>query len=436
MKNIGLNSFNIPKNIKYVIEQLNNAGYEAYVVGGCVRDSLLGLTPKDWDLTTNATPDEIRTVFKDYELINNNGEKHGTVTVRYNDENIEITTYRVDGEYKDNRHPESVSFTRNIKEDLARRDFTINAIAYNEKEGFVDPFGGVHDLETRKLKSVNKAEDRFNEDALRILRGMRFACKYNLSVDYDIVEAALELKNKLNNISKERIQTELNQMITYYEFTRQFIYNKDFREIIFQIIPELGVVKTDYLTKKIKNLEYKHLDYQIYLAALLECLSSKSINNVLNNLKYSNFDKKYIKTLIEISEYAVLVLDNVINTYCLKLILKQIHELFNTDNKFILRQKMFFVLHYLYGSSHDIKDMLLFEAICKEADELVDTDTCISLKQLAIKGDDLIKLDYKSKDIGNTLEYYLDEVMKDHLPNIKKVLMKDAEIYANDNLVD
>ena len=191
----------IPENIKFILNKLREAGFEAYVAGGCVRDSLLGRTPKDWDITTAATPEEIKEVFKDYPIINNNGEKHGTVTVRYEEENIEITTFRIDGDYKDSRHPESVEFTRDLREDLARRDFTINAMAaYGD--GIIDPFGGRKDLEAGIIRAVGNPADRFEEDALRILRGIRFACKYSFDIENRTCTAMFFKKDKLQNISK------------------------------------------------------------------------------------------------------------------------------------------------------------------------------------------------------------------------------------------
>jgi tRNA nucleotidyltransferase (CCA-adding enzyme) len=210
--------FNIPQDVRDLLNKLHTK-YEAYIVGGCVRDLLLGRTPKDYDITTNAKPDEIKELFKDYELINNNGEKHGTVTVRYNGENYEITTYRLDGKYTDHRHPDEVVFTSNLQEDLSRRDFTINALVYDGKY-VLDYFGGVNDLDNKIIKTVGNAYDRFDEDALRILRMLRFASVLDFEIEDNTLLAAEELKNNLFTIAKERKTTELNKLVCGKGFAR------------------------------------------------------------------------------------------------------------------------------------------------------------------------------------------------------------------------
>jgi len=166
-------SFNIPDNVNVILDTLHDNGYEAYIVGGCVRDSLLGLQPKDWDICTSALPPQILEVFNDKRIIET-GLKHGTVTIVLDDEQYEITTYRTDGNYSDNRHPDSVTFVSNLKEDLARRDFTINAMAYNKQDGLIDYFNGYKDLKNGIISCVGDANERFNEDALRIMRALRF----------------------------------------------------------------------------------------------------------------------------------------------------------------------------------------------------------------------------------------------------------------------
>jgi tRNA nucleotidyltransferase (CCA-adding enzyme) len=170
----------IPHDVKTIMDELYKHGYEAFIVGGCVRDSLLGVSPKDWDITTNATPNDMRMVFNDYYVIPT-GEKYGTMTVLLNDIPYEVTTYRADGNYSDGRRPDEVTFSNTLEEDLNRRDFTINAMAYNDVIGLVDYFGGYKDLNNKTIKCVGKSEDRFTEDALRIMRAVRFAVVYSLS---------------------------------------------------------------------------------------------------------------------------------------------------------------------------------------------------------------------------------------------------------------
>ena len=200
----------LPDKVKLIIETLNNAGFEAYAVGGCVRDSILGRIPKDWDITTSAKPLEIKKLFR---RTVDTGIKHGTVTVLLGDEGFEVTTYRIDCEYEDMRHPKEVIFTDRLVEDLKRRDFTINAMAYSDSTGLVDEFDGLKCIEERKLKAVGNAYDRLNEDALRILRALRFSAELDYSMDDELKNAVKELAPNLVNISAERICTELVKLI-------------------------------------------------------------------------------------------------------------------------------------------------------------------------------------------------------------------------------
>lgn len=212
----------LPLAVEKIINKLENAGYEAYAVGGCVRDSLLGRLPDDWDITTSALPEETKQLFR---RTIDTGIKHGTVTVLMSgsdsilrgERGYEVTTYRVDGEYLDGRHPSSVSFTRSLHEDLARRDFTINAMAYNNRSGIVDDFEGMQDLEKRQIRAVGKAEHRFQEDALRMLRALRFSAQLSFSIEEETYEAVKTLSENLKNVSKERIQVELSKLLLSHE---------------------------------------------------------------------------------------------------------------------------------------------------------------------------------------------------------------------------
>ena len=208
-----MNNYNIklPDDVQFIIHTLQLHGFEAYAVGGCVRDSILGREPGDWDITTSAMPEETKALFdKTFDT----GIEHGTITVLLNHEGYEVTTYRIDGKYEDSRHPKEVTFTRNLKEDLLRRDFTINAMAYNDKDGIVDIFGGMQDLEKHMIRCVGNARERFSEDALRILRGVRFAAQLGFEIDEETKEGMKLLAPTLENISAERIQVELVKMLT------------------------------------------------------------------------------------------------------------------------------------------------------------------------------------------------------------------------------
>ncbi|MCM1578409.1 MAG: tRNA nucleotidyltransferase, partial [Ruminococcus sp.] len=206
---------NIPENVKKVIERLNEKGYEAFIVGGCVRDSLLGLPPKDYDVTTNALPEEIISCFEEGGefKVYPTGIKHGTVTVVCGGNNTEVTTYRVDGSYSDHRRPDSVTFSRVLEEDLARRDFTVNAMAYSDERGIIDPYGGQRDLFAHKIRCVGSPDERFEEDALRIMRALRFASALNFRIDRDTSEVIHRKRSLLREISAERISGELTGFV-------------------------------------------------------------------------------------------------------------------------------------------------------------------------------------------------------------------------------
>lgn len=201
---------NLPKDVSTIIDTLEKAGYEAYAVGGCVRDTILGRVPQDWDITTSAGPAKIKALFR---KTIDTGIKHGTVTVMLNHTGYEVTTFRIDGEYEDNRHPKSVEFTDNLKLDLERRDFTINAMAYNDSQGLVDEFEGVHDLEAKIIRCVGEPEARFDEDALRMLRAVRFSGQLGFAIEENTRQAIVERAENLQRISAERIRTELTKLL-------------------------------------------------------------------------------------------------------------------------------------------------------------------------------------------------------------------------------
>lgn len=225
----------MPKNVDTAINLLQSAGFEAYAVGGCVRDSLLGKTPNDWDITTSAKPEDMKSVFADFHCIDT-GIKHGTVTVVIDGEPLEITTFRLDGEYEDNRHPKSVTFTSNLGADLGRRDFTVNAMAYSKMTGTVDLFGGQNDLKNKIIRCVGDPDRRFNEDALRILRALRFASALDFEIEEKTAQSLLKNRALLGNISEERIAKELLKLVCGKGAKRILT---DFAPVLFEILPEL-----------------------------------------------------------------------------------------------------------------------------------------------------------------------------------------------------
>ena len=230
--------FNLPRSVEFIINRINQFGHRADIVGGPVRDFLLGGIPHDYDITTSARPEEIKEIFADFRTVDT-GIKHGTVTLVLDGESYEITTYRIDGEYKDSRHPESVEFTKNLAEDLARRDFTVNAIAYNPRDGLCDLFGGREDIKGKIIRAVGDPEKRFSEDALRILRGIRFAATLGFEIDDKTALAMRKCKDLLGNVSAERIFVEWKKLISgdnSYEVIKRY------RDIIAEFLPELASV--------------------------------------------------------------------------------------------------------------------------------------------------------------------------------------------------
>lgn len=226
----------IPQHALTVVERLERYGYEAYVVGGCVRDSLMGRCPKDWDVCTNALPEEVLRVFKRFHVIKT-GLQHGTVTVMVDKQPVEVTTFRIDGNYTDNRHPDSVNFVSRVEEDLARRDFTINAMAYNPARGLVDAFGGQEDLQARIIRCVGEPDARFNEDGLRILRALRFAARYDFGIETETAFSMHRNRHLLENVSVERIFSELKGILAGEGVLGMM---QAFPDIFSVIIPELA----------------------------------------------------------------------------------------------------------------------------------------------------------------------------------------------------
>ena len=272
----------IPAATSRLLGALRRAGFEAYVVGGCVRDSLLGRTPGDWDICTSARPEQVRTVFSAYRQILT-GEKHGTVAVIVGGTPYEITTYRVDGQYHDSRHPDAVQFVPQVQPDLARRDFTINAMAYNAKEGLIDPFGGQADLQSGIVRAVGVPRQRFTEDALRILRLYRFAARFGFAIDPPTAQAAQELCAHLDCVSVERIEEELAKLLSA-PAPAAYLDEK----ILFVILPELTSEALAAAKPVVDACPAGEQALPVRLAALLYSLGEDGIRRTLKRLRCSN----------------------------------------------------------------------------------------------------------------------------------------------------
>ena len=412
--------FNIPQNVKDLLNKLHTK-YEAYIVGGCVRDLLLNKTPKDYDITTNATPEQIKEVFKGYALINNNGEKHGTITVRYNNENYEITTYRLDGEYTDHRHPDEVVFTSNLQEDLSRRDFTINALVYDGKY-VIDYFGGINDLEHKLIKAVGEPRKRFEEDALRILRMVRFASVLDFDIDMDTLITASELAFELIHIAKERKTIECNKLVCGKGFTR-LLLNVLVYNILEQVLPfekPVYLNSSGSIYRIFNNPILKDRDYVLSYSLLFNRLSGRNV--LFCYLVLSNEDKDKIRDICITHNEKLRIINDTNIKY---LITKSLKELKHNDNeqycRYIMSQAVKFA--YAIGTINDEQ----VETIHKEFEDVLNYG-CYSLKQLAINGNDLIELGLEPGPvIKDILEGYLNDVVEGKLENKKEFLLANAK---------
>ncbi len=437
----------LPNQAIKIISLLENAGYEAYLVGGCVRDMLMQKDFGDIDITTNATPDEMKEVFADFRIIET-GLKHGTLTVIVDSMPAEITTYRIDVGYSDGRHPDSVAFTRNLTQDLARRDFTVNAIAYNPKTGITDPFGGKADIENKILRCVGTAENRFKEDALRILRALRFSSVLGFTLEADTAAAAVDCRHMLKNISPERIYSELSKMLCGKNIKQVLL---SFAEIFEEILPELCGMRGfeqknfhhiyDVLTHTavaVENIEpLPHLRF----AALFhdcgkpECftvddngtghfyahaaISTEKAGTALTRLKSDNFTKNRVMQLVKLHDAPIEPKENVIK----KKLNKYGEELFFELIKLQRADNM--------GLSPDFRfRQETYSEIEAIARRILQDKLCFSLKAMAINGNDLISLGLRGKEIGDTLKMLLEAVVEGKAENTKASLTEFYHSYV------
>lgn len=414
-------NFSIPKQVREVIEKLSKAGYKAYMVGGCVRDTLLDKLPKDYDITTNATPAQIKEVFKEYELINNNGEKHGTVTVRIDSENYEITTFRIDGDYVDHRRPDMVAFTSNLEDDLARRDFTINAMACDLDGNIYNPTGyiGEEDLKNRVIRAVGNPEDRFKEDALRILRMIRFASVLDFNIEYNTLKAGYDLAKDLTFISVERIREEFNKIIAGKGFPRLF---RD--EYIRYILEVIGINSSlsSYWLLEIMNKSVDKI-YPVYLSYLIsfDFISS----TFLTKYKYSKAEFNVISIASELlTEDDIAVGFNPFDRRSVVKMFYRIHKLTNNEEYddiiYQIIVNFYIACHELNNES--ISDTIDFIDFLKY--DVIHTN-CYTLRKLAINGKDLLDCGFQEgPELKLILEDCLNKVVHHVLVNEKEALLK------------
>ena len=391
-----------------LLDTLHRAGYAAYVVGGCVRDSLLGLTPHDWDLCTSALPQQVMKLFGAQRCIPT-GLQHGTVTVKQSGALYEITTFRTEGTYTDGRHPDEVHFVPDVREDLARRDFTINAMAYNEKEGLVDPFGGQADLQSGIVRAVGVPRQRFTEDALRILRLYRFAARFGFAIDPPTAQAAQELCAHLDCVSVERIEEELAKLLSA-PAPAAYLDKK----ILLVILPELSSEALAAAKPVVDACPAGAENLPIRLAALLLSLGEDGIRRTLKRLRCSN-------ALIE--EAAVLVREVVpgvpvsLNIYARRLLGK--YNLCTVQRIAAL------------GTALQPERAADFAALSELAEQLDADGVCCRVSQLAVNGRDLMAAGVPAgPGIRKVLEALLDGVIREEYPNERQALLAAVQQLA------
>lgn len=432
----------LPEKVNTIIQTLQEHGYEAYAVGGCVRDSLLGREPGDWDITTSASPDETKKLFA---RTVDTGIEHGTVTVLLGKEGFEVTTYRIDGKYEDSRHPTEVIFTRNLREDLLRRDFTINAMAYNDTEGIVDIFGGMDDLKRKIIRCVGNARERFGEDALRIMRGVRFAAQLGFSLEKETKEAMTELAPTLEKISAERIQTELVKLLV--SDSPELIREAYHLGITAVILPEFDeMMRTGQETKYHRYDVGEHTvqavcnvppDKVLRLTMLLHDVAKPEMKTVdangtahfkghdirgeqkakeiLRRLKFDNDTIHKVTKLVRWHDYRMPAEKKNVR----KAMSKISAELFPM---YLLVKRADILAHSMYRREEELENL---SGLQKCYEEIVADHECVSLKQLAVTGTDLIGIGMKpGKQIGEVLNELLRIVLEYPEFNNKEHLLR------------
>ena len=431
----------IPEYALTCLNTLEDAGFPCYAVGGCVRDALMGKIPHDYDLCTAATPAQMKEVFKNHSLVLA-GEKHGTVGVITPEGVVEITAFRTEGSYLDNRHPEKVSFVTDVREDLARRDFTINAMAYSPSRGLVDPFGGQEDLKNKILRAVGNASERFQEDSLRILRGVRFAVRFGLTPEESTEQAMFTLAPLMENLARERVFSELCQLLPLVNAQDLIRYLPVLTQVIPEITPTVGFQQHsrhhtyDVFTHIAYVTESAPRELPLRWAALLHDLGKPNCFT-LDEADQGHF---YGHAAISASIADDILLRLKAPTALrerVTFLIKHHMDMITADRKLLRRllsrygkealwqlmelQKADFTCKGIVGNDFDFGEVFdMIDAIAAE-------ESCLSIKDLAVNGHDIMALGITGTDIGKTLNALLDAVLEERLPNEKEALLRAAQ---------
>ena len=429
----------LPESVRFCLNELESKGFAAYLVGGCVRDHFLGLQPHDFDICTNALPEEIEGVFENFSLVLA-GKKHGTVGVVTNSGVVEITTFRTEGPYRDSRHPDWVKFVGDVRDDLARRDFTVNAMAWSPARGLVDPFGGREDLKKGILRAVGRPEDRFTEDPLRILRGVRFSVRFSLTPEEETRKAMEKLAPLMENLARERVFDELCKLLPLVSAEDLLRW----RHVLGAVIPEL--VPTFDFDQRSPHHAYDlftHIahvtagvpgDLALRWAALLHDVgkvptfttdengrghfyghagvSAEMANDILRRLKAPNKLREQVVTLID---------KHMTRLEPQKKSLRRI--LGRLGEETVLGLLALQEADMGSKGTGKVEEMEQFPRIREEIRGILEENACLSLKDLAVNGRDLIQLGYEGKAIGEALDQLLAQVLDEKLPNEKDALL-------------
>lgn len=439
----------IPENVKIVINCLEQNGYEAFLVGGCVRDAVLGKAPKDYDIATSAVPEEVKACLGGYYNVIETGVKHGTVTVVSGDDYIEVTTFRIDGEYSDRRRPDSVKFSGNLADDLARRDFTINAMAYNPKTGIIDNFGGQKDLFRQKIRCIGEPAVRFSEDALRIMRALRFASELNFEIDVVTAAAIHSMKGLLTQISVERLSKELELLITGMAPAEVLV---SFSDVICTVMPEIrpciGFEQHsryhvyDVWKHTAVALEHACNDREVRLALLLHDIAkpkcfrmdeegnghfpgheqegAKMAEDILRRMRFSNDTISSVSELVKYHYVTPVDDDSVV---------KRLLATVGTHDFFKLTEVMKGDSRAKQGFCFERVQIL--ENMEKRAERIIAAKECISIPQLEVNGTDIASLGAEGRQIGDILNNLLSLVIEGRISNIRAELIKAAKEMIN-----
>ena len=426
----------MPQGAAEILKTLHDDGFEAYIVGGCVRDSLLGLEPKDWDICTSATPDETMSCMPCSHIIRT-GIKHGTVTIVTDEGQYEVTTYRTDGTYSDHRHPDSVKFTTSLTEDLSRRDFTMNAMAYNDSDGLIDPFGGRNDLGNAVIRCVGHPDNRFEEDALRVLRALRFSSVYGFSVHNSTSNAIHRNARSLRHIAKERIRDELVKLLAGKNACDVLM---SYSDVICEIIPEINPCRGFAQNNPYHRYTvYGHIahavgsyngnDTAVNVALLLhdigkpQCytedengghfkghgaISAEITEKVLNRLRFDNKSKHDITQLVLYHDAEFIPTEKFVKKWLNRIGPEQFERLIEVRNADIAAHAPFAQEKH-YSVTREIAAIL---------DKVIKEQQCFTIKDLKMNGYDIMCLGVKEgKKVGDTLTFLLNGVLSGDLPN-------------------